>query len=192
MWGSRWRGRRGLGPISGVSVFPCAGGLYLRTARCRLFPFSLGQWLLMSRVSSGEVFDSDGSVGGRFSITGGSGRDMSAGIGGSSIGIAKGGSGIEMDRPCSSTGISIGIGGSKVASGMVVVVVVSMALRLLLDGDIPGFLWWWQPGGPSCSSLGLLKGSHGWTVCVGATGWSSAPKLTWSFSSFSLSWTWKS
>ncbi len=80
----------------------------------------------MSRVPSDEVFDSDGSVRGKFSVTGGSGRDMSAGIGGSGIGIAKGGSGIGMDRACSSMDMSIGIGGSKAASGMVVVVAVSM------------------------------------------------------------------
>lgn len=95
----------------------------------------------MSRVPSGEVFDSDCSARGKFSVTGGSGRDMSAGIGGSGIGIAKGGSGIEMDSDCSFTGMSIGMGGSKVASGKVVVVEVSMALRMLSDGDIPAVRW---------------------------------------------------
>lgn len=125
----------------------------------------------MSRAPSGEVFDSDGSVKGRFSVTGGSGRHASTGIGGSGIGMAKGGSGIEMGRACSSTGMSIGMGGSKVPSGMVVVEVVSVALRLLPDGDSPGFRWRGQPGGPSCSSLGLLKRISRLDICLCRRSW---------------------
>lgn len=121
----------------------------------------------MSRVPSGEVFDSDSSVRGRFSFTGGSGRDMSTDIGGSGIGIAKGGSGIGMDRACSSKGMSIAMGGSKVASGIVLVVVVP---RLLLDGDIPGF-WDRQASGPSFSSLGLLKRISRLDICLCLRNW---------------------